>query len=297
MSDESNRIGKRTGANANLVTILGDIVSSDGIQAIRVPLGTPGQVLSVDLTSESGLAWIDAGSGTVLTFSEGLTEDDDNVTNDLVTGNTVGQVAINIVGGDLVATVNGSHDIALTSGRRVDIDATTLLELTGTGIRIVSNPASQLILGSGANTLIDSGGSLLVSAGGSMQFTADVGSNGSFVITTDGAGDVMVTSARDESHSIGRNLSMNMAGAAGSTISADNSNLTLDAGAIGGTGEVRIMPSGGAPAATRTLRFWNGAGGGQQTVADPAGGGVIDAECRAQLIALLNALQLWGLLA
>lgn len=57
MSNERNSIRFRTGANDNLVSILGDLVSSDGARTFRVPLGTPGQVLTVDLNAECGISW------------------------------------------------------------------------------------------------------------------------------------------------------------------------------------------------------------------------------------------------
>lgn len=347
MSDESNSIRFRTGANDNLLSILGDLVSSDGARTFRVPMGTPGQFLAVDLTAECGLSWL-TPSGNLTTFSDGVTKALNNVTNDLVTGTPVAQVNAIANAGDIDLTTSGATDINLTSGLaivataaglinltaggsfgitatdaiqlnalgaggfgitlltggtgdilvsssdRVDIDANALLELTGSGIRIVSNPASVLILGSGANTLIAAGSALTATAGGNTSFTANAASNGGFSINTDGTGDVSFNASHDETHTVGRNFALTAAGSGGVSIDSTNGNLTLDAGSGDGTAEVRIMPTVSAPAATRTFRIWNGAGDGQGTVLTPTTGTVVDTEVRAALDSLLQQMHEWG---
>lgn len=212
MSNESNRIGFRTGGNANLLSILGDLLSSDGIQALRVPLGSPGQFLGVDLTAECGMSWQDTGGGAGLTFSDGLTKTVSNVTNDLVTGVQVAAVDI-----------DSASTVSISSVGQTNIDADGTLFLTGQGLSIASNVGTQLILSSGANTHIDAGGNIQCEAGGNFTFTADAGSNGSFIVRPDGIGVFAVFDG------VGLSQHVPIADAAGGTVEDSEARTAINA--------------------------------------------------------------------
>jgi hypothetical protein len=317
MGDTSNRIGFITGANANLLSTLGDILTSDGIQTIRIPLGAPGQFLGVDLTADGGVSWQSAGGGASLTFQDGLTRAVDTVTNNLVTGqavsavnalssgdvlvtceddleidnNSSGASLIFQSGPDLVRLSQGSQKLEFTAAGvvnligsvAVNIDAGSLLNLTGSGVRVASDPGTQLILGSGANTLMSVGGNLQATIGGNTSFTANVGSNGSFIATAVGTGQINLNGANQIGlHTTGGSI-----------------NIISDTGAVGIAGEVI-----GINSATileidcTTLSFFGVAGAAQgAAIPDASGGVVMDAEARTAINALLAVNRGYGLIA
>jgi len=239
MSKESNQIGRRTAGNANIVSILGDIISSDGIQALRVPLGTPGQFLGVDLTQDCGLGWSTPGGGGTLTFSDGVTRSADNVTNDLVTGTPVTEVdaVVNFATDDSTFQMNGTDGgIALTAGddgsgrgtigilggivsiegeTSVDVDggpgAVTLTNDTGDRVRVTATDGVELVTVAGNDISLDSNVGIDVTALGLIQITA----GGSFGVTATDA------------------IQLNALGAGGFGI-------TL---VTGGTGDININPN------------------------------------------------------
>ena len=181
-----------------------------------------------------------------------------------------------LLGGAINLQTNGLGDVNIQSTGTLNVD-------TDLGVT-VNTPAS---------ILLDSVGALsLVSTGGAIGLTTI---DGDITVATIGTGDVIVNPNRDETHTIGRNLTVNAKGSGGASIGTEIGNLVLDAGTVDQTAETRIMPRGSAPAATLTFRIWNGAGAGQQDGnIGPSGGTVIDAEARSTLTTLLDYFHAWG---
>lgn len=52
-----------SGGGSSVGTTKGDLTGHDGTQAVRIPIGSPGQVLTVDLNSPGGLKWANLNGG------------------------------------------------------------------------------------------------------------------------------------------------------------------------------------------------------------------------------------------
>jgi hypothetical protein len=248
------------------------------------------------------------GGGGTFTFSDGLTADGaSNVTNDLVTGALVAQVdAHTTIGGRLQLGAAGAvllrgaaavarlemdavGEVSLESaaGKDLHLDAGANLSLTGAVVGLIS--AGALDVTGAGNVTITAG------AAGSLSLLSSGG--GHVNVATAGASDVLFQVGRNETHTIQGALSMVAKGATGAALSAEIGNLTLDAGTVDDTAETRIMPRSSAPAPTLTFRIWDGSGAGQATMFPPAGGTVVDFECRSVLFELMNYLRALGWIA
>lgn len=170
---------------------------------------------------------------------------------------------------------------------------TITAEDTGVGagnVTVTANQALNLTSNTGDTTVA----AATAGAGGLILNAGSTGGNAT--VNTQGTGDFVANVSHDETHVIGRNLSMTAAGSGGISLVATVGNATLSAGDTDGSGELRFSPTAGAPGATRTVRFFDGAGTPQGTVTSPGGGTVVDVECRAQLSALLSFFFNMGLL-
>jgi hypothetical protein len=253
-------------------------------------------------------------------FTDGLTLVESTVHNDLVTGTEVAHVEMNTAAGSVFALDDaGAGTLAAAAGLDITAVNNLLLKSTTGNLTVQANAAAKLVHVLGALVTVESdGGNLhLISAGNTYLDSGNVNAFTSVAKTTiqatdAGAGDIELDAgrdllvnairdevhavARDENHTVGRNFSLSVAGASGASIFTTIGNLNLDAGTVDDTAETRIMPRSGAPAATLKLRFWNGAGAGQQDGnISPAGGGTVDAECRTAVDTILGYLYAWGL--
>lgn len=149
-----------------------------------------------------------------------------------------------------------------------------------------SNVTNDLVTGAEVAHLdvqTASGSLLGISDAGQMDLSTIAGQN----LVLAAGQDELHTVGRDETHTIGRNFSLSADGATGVTIAATTGNLVLAAGTGDAAGEVRISPTGAAPAAGLTFRIWDGAGAGQVTIDT----GISDSATLGQL---LDALFAWG---
>jgi len=327
-----DRIGFRTQANANILNILGDLVSSDGIQAVRVPMGIPGQVLIVDLATETGLSWVTPAAGTVYTASDGITLTVANFTNDLVTGTMVaeldvqatGDAVINVpaTGGIVLDATTGSTapvagTINLVSPVAVDITSTDVVVIAdGGGLVLSTDPLSTPSPGEVdlfADTLLNGVGSTGVTftslAGGMILTgadTVDVNANtGNITLqagATDNSGSVFINagSTAGQVKLLGRKIDLTGTGL-DIDIDGDVASVNIFADLnvkVDGTIETQIRSDGTVhiqTITTDTIKLYDGAGTAQWTpIADATGGTVIDAEVRTAVNALLAQLRLRG---
>jgi len=189
--------------------------------------------------------------------------------------------------------------------------ASLILDDGGAGVvTLKSGGASQLRIDggngttgdvhiNGATVVANGIGGVTLSAGQGVSVAAlnllNAGQGPIILQTASGAGaDIEVLAAHDETHTAGRNFSLTAQGSGGASVTAEIGNITLQAGTVDGTGVVRIQP--GTAAAGRQFQIFNGVGHGYQTCAAPTGGAVIDAECRASLLALAQLFSNWGFL-
>lgn len=230
----------------------------------KLTLGNSGGAGAARATLGGNLALITSVVQSRLFQNDGVDSANVSVTSGAVTAESPKGMAL-VSGVTLPALADGEIDIEALSDIRLNSDAS--ITLTG-----------GYVDGSGNVNLLSG------SVSGDIQINAQ-------------ANDLLVTTGRDETHTVGRNFALTASGATGININAENGNTIIDAGSTDGTGEVRIMPTAGVPAATRTFRIWDGAGTGQQTVLPPSGGAVQDTECRDKLQELLVALFNWGWLS
>lgn len=320
-----------SGVRKTLNNVTNDLVTGDAVSALSVHTNGNGLIsvgedgsgdFEID-NGESGALFLMTGAGLVR-LAQGSQKLEFTSAGVI---NLTGSAQLNITAGiDYVLNVgqdeyhSAVRDIFVNVGRHqvTDVPAGNLSFTNGGGkTSFVSANNFEVTDSSGNNSAInlnattggfiasnDQGSRYVILADGSMQISGggtaaqidiSTSANNDINVTTNGTGDFNLTIAHDELHTVGRNFGVTAAGATGSFIDASNGNLTLDAGSIGGTGEVRLMPTAGAPAATRTFRIWNGAGAGQQDGnINPVGGTVIDAEVRSTVAAILDYLHGWG---
>jgi hypothetical protein len=311
----------------------GGIANVTGSNGIHVTGSTTKNVTN-DLVTGAAVAQVDAeATGAILLHSTGgdITLDTDgahdlllNLSRDMVA--TVGRswsvTAAGASGITLACThaTSGSIDISSAHGDinltasddgKILAHAASLAEITGAGVRIVSNPGSQLILGSGANTILAVGGSFSATSGGNYSFTNNAGSNGSFVVTTDGTGDFTVNSADDITLNAPNGLITLTAGTDGLAVLSPNGPINVQSGAnlqfqISDGGDTLFLLQGAtnafrisyADVTTGIFSIFNAAGQAQAAaIPDASGGDVRDTESRDAINALLASMRAWGFVA
>jgi len=250
MGDDVRRIGLITGGNANLLSILGDILSSDGIQSLRVPLGTPGDVLTVDLTAECGFSWQPGGGGgggiSNVTGSDGVTVTTPapgvrNATNDLVTGTPVDDIQGVSNGGIIFDTTGGGSvtpdRIDILAAENINLESANLISLGGV-------TASGIVLGSGQDITLIAADEITATA----ENDFDINSNEGNVVVSAG----ILTQIQLNGATGNINITTNAAaGPTGGNIrlnadSADNGGIvieTTNSGVPASAGEIDIFAS------------------------------------------------------
>ena len=322
------RLQRLIAGQANIVKDVGDIIVGDGQQTVRlknpnVGGASDGFALVLDSTQPTGVVWSPAtGVAGIMnvTGSDGVTVTTPvvgvrNATNDLVTGTPVAQVDAQSAGNiDLDAANNWSAtggEIALASADAVDVTGAGAVTIESTGNNVDVEANVNIILNSGGTLDIDAGTNITVNTPGNFNVTTNAGDialgssgGGDINLDTVGTGDLNATINHDEIHTVGRNFTVNAAGTLGInldasggdvSIQAEQTNVIIRAGNVGGTGVVQLQP--GTTSATRKFKIFNGAGAGQQTVLAASGGTVQDLEARAAINDLLDALYNWGWLS
>lgn len=294
------------GGGSGVTYTFSDGLTKDGSNNVTNDLVTGATVahLNVVTTAGSALALDDAGAGTLAAAAELNITGANNVLlqsttqNLTVQANAAGKLlhllgavtTLEADGGNLTLTSAGNlygnaiNAAAYSSGGKTTIQSTggaSDVEVDA-GRDFLVNSARQILLVGNGNATLTTG----VSSGVLQLTGADAVSLTSLTdmtITTNGPHDMNINASRDELHTVGRNFGLSAAGSTGVSISADH-HVILAAGGTG-TGEVRLTPTGGAPAPTQTFRIWNGAGASQQdgTALIPSGGGTVDVEARTAL--------------
>ncbi len=313
MSDLKDRVGVLTGGNANLIPNAGDLITGDGNQTVylRGDGVADGLVLTKDSTVEEGMSWQVGGGGggiTNVTGSDGVTVTTPglglrNATNDLVTGVDVAQLNVDSLGAASIDTVT---QILLTAGTNLigETVAGDIIFNTPTARNLtlsVNSQETRVVMTDGILIDATNDGSAAAAIGeifliAATEINLQSGNNEDINLTAPGTGDVTVAATGgDVNLSSGDDFGVSAGGSV--LILSQSENLTVQAGSVGGTGEVRIQP--GTTSATRTFAIWDGDGDGQQarTGVTPVGGVVVDAEVRAALSVLCDYLEAWGWLA
>lgn len=226
------------------------------------------------LTAKGGQEFIQLGGGGSAN-NKVIIQADGTGANGLVA--ITGSSAVNIIsgagnGGIQLNSQGSTGDINILSGLGIQLSADGLIDVvTANGsIGLASGPADAIGIHAGA-----------------LGVTLD----------TTGIGDININSNHDEIHTVGRNLTMTVAGSGGASLSTTVGNFTIDAGTGDEDAEVRLMPRGAPPAATLTFRIWDGAGAGQQAFLAPSGGSVVDVEMRSVFSQFMDYMVNWGWIA
>lgn len=193
MSNERNQISRRTAGNANLLSILGDLISSDGIQALRVPLGTPGQFFGVDLTQECGVGWLTPGGGGSLTFSDGVTRTIDNVTNDLVIGTPVAKLEAVVALANVNAIIDIDPDGTINIRAGNDGGGDQPLNLLGGVVELAGSGSANVTGGAGNASLTNlTNARFRITSAGGLDLLTTIPGQGFELNVTGAGGDMQV---------------------------------------------------------------------------------------------------------